>query len=121
MLFFIFKAFIVARGGASIFIRSYPSDILLNDSVKRNAINQMLNDINTDLTTYMQLLSKSIIKEKQILTTTGKQILMLPEHRFLYEKLKQQYPDLQFESMSFLQFFIRKTLLSIPINIHIHL
>ncbi|CAF4169956.1 unnamed protein product [Adineta steineri] len=45
----------------------------------------------------MQLLTNSIIKEKQVLTTTGKQILMLPEHKFLYEKLIEKYPERQLE------------------------
>ncbi|CAF4281668.1 unnamed protein product, partial [Adineta steineri] len=49
---------------ATVFIRSYPSDIVLNDSLKRNAIDLLLNDINLDLTNYMQLLTNSINKEK---------------------------------------------------------
>ncbi|CAF4916752.1 unnamed protein product, partial [Rotaria magnacalcarata] len=85
--------FITTSRRAIIFIRSYPSDPVLNDSLKRNTIDQILNDINIDLTTYMQLLCNSIIKDKQILTNTAKQILMLPEHKFLCEKLKEKYPE----------------------------
>ncbi|CAF3129255.1 unnamed protein product [Rotaria sp. Silwood2] len=103
--------FITTIRRATIFIRSYPSDTVLNDSLKRNTIDQILNDINIDLTAYMQLLANSTIKDKQILTNTAKQILMLPEHKFLYEKLKEKYPERQLEGMYFQQFFIRKTCL----------
>ncbi|CAF4680863.1 unnamed protein product, partial [Rotaria sp. Silwood2] len=89
--------FITTIRRATIFIRSYPSDTVLNDSLKRNTIDQILNDINIDLTAYMQLLANSTIKDKQILTNTAKQILMLPEHKFLYEKLKEKYPERQLE------------------------
>ncbi|CAF3450604.1 unnamed protein product [Rotaria socialis] len=90
--------FIATTRHATIFIRSYPSDPVLNDSLKRNTIDQILNDINIDLTTYMQLLCNSIIKDKQILTNIAKQILKLPEHKFLYEKLKEKYPERQLEN-----------------------
>ncbi|CAF4122533.1 unnamed protein product [Adineta steineri] len=96
-LIFIFKAFLTTTARVTVFIRSYPSHIVLNDSLKRIAIDQLLNDINIDLTTYIQLLTNSIIKEKQVLTTIGKQILMLPEHKFLYEKLNEKYPERQLE------------------------
>ncbi|CAF2102840.1 unnamed protein product [Rotaria magnacalcarata] len=90
--------FITTSRRATIFIRSYPSDPVLNDSLKRNTIDQILNDINIDLTTYMHLLCNSIIKDKQILTNTAKQILMLPEHKFLCEKLKEKYPERHLEN-----------------------
>lgn len=68
----------------------------------------MLNDININLTTYMQLLTNSIIKDKQILTITAKKILMLPEHKFLHEKLKEKYPERQLESMYLEEFCFKK-------------
>ncbi|CAF1344418.1 unnamed protein product [Rotaria magnacalcarata] len=46
-----------------------------------------------DLTSYMSLLTNSEIKNKHILTKMGEQVLMLPEHQLLHEKLKTKYPE----------------------------
>jgi len=80
-------------------MKSYPSNNILNDPLQRNIIEQMLTDIKMDLKNYMIILKASIIKEKQILTTLGKQTLLLPEHNFLYEHLLQRYPERNFDSM----------------------
>ncbi|CAF3345808.1 unnamed protein product, partial [Rotaria socialis] len=90
--------FITTARRATIFIGSYPSDTVLTNSLKRNMIDQILNDINIDLTIYMQLLANSTIKDIQIITVTAKQLLMLPEHKSLYDKLKQKYPERHFEN-----------------------
>ncbi|CAF1677681.1 unnamed protein product [Rotaria magnacalcarata] len=74
-------------------MKSFPSDNILNDPMKRGVIEQIFIDINMDFTGYMSLLCSSIIKDKQILTTAGKQILMLPEHNILYQHLKLKYPN----------------------------
>ncbi|CAF3050445.1 unnamed protein product, partial [Rotaria sp. Silwood2] len=39
----------------------------------------------------MSLLCNSIIKDKQVLTKNGLEMLLLPEHKLLYEKLKGKY------------------------------
>lgn len=80
-------------------MRSYPSDFVLNDLLKRNTIHEILSDSNMDLAGYMELLTKSIIKDKQVLTSRGKEILILPEHKLLYEKLKEKYSQHQIQSM----------------------
>ncbi|CAF4222346.1 unnamed protein product, partial [Rotaria sp. Silwood2] len=49
-------------------MRSFPSDTILNDPIKRNIINQLFSEIKMDLTSYILILSNSIIKDKQILT-----------------------------------------------------
>jgi hypothetical protein len=72
-------------------MKSFPSENILNDSFKRSTIERMLNDTKMDLTTYMSLLCNSVIKDKQILTTSAQEILMLPEHTRLYECLKKNY------------------------------
>jgi len=74
-------------------MKSFPSEKTLNDPIKRNLIDQMLTNLNMDLTTYMNTLNNSIIKEKQILTTIGKHMLLLNEHKVLYENLKTKYPE----------------------------
>ena len=74
-------------------MKSFPSDIILNDPVKRATIEQMLIDVKMDLTSYKSVLANCIIKNKQSLTTNGKQILLLPEHQHLYENLKRKYPE----------------------------
>ncbi|CAF4099147.1 unnamed protein product [Rotaria sordida] len=51
-----------------------------------------------DLQSYMTILSNSIIKQKQVLTVIGKQILTLPEHQLLYENLKRKYPERNLDS-----------------------
>ncbi len=80
-------------------MKSFPSNNTLMDPTKRSIIERILNDINLDLPSYMPLLTNSIIKDKQILTITGKQVLLLPEHKFLCEKLKEQYPDRHIDGM----------------------
>jgi hypothetical protein len=80
-------------------MKSYPSDHLLNDETKRKIIDRILSDVKMDRTSYMLILTNSIIKQKQILTTSGKEILKLPEHHLLREQLKNKYPDRQFDSM----------------------
>ncbi len=74
-------------------MKSFPSHKTLNDPIKRNLIDQMLTNLNIDLTTYMNILNNSTIKEKQILTTIGKHMLLLNEHKVLYENLKTKYPE----------------------------
>ncbi|CAF2961565.1 unnamed protein product [Rotaria sp. Silwood2] len=76
-----------------VYMKSFPSDYILNDINKRSIIDHMLADIKMNVETYMTSFSNSILKEKQILTTTGKQILRLPEHKILYENSKIKYPE----------------------------
>ena len=92
-LFGILLAFILTTSRGIVHMKTYPSDNTLNDLSKRNIIVRMLNDVQMDLTSYMTILNNSIIKEKQVLTTTGMNILMLPEHRSLLQQLKRKYPD----------------------------
>jgi hypothetical protein len=86
-------------------MKSYPSNIILNDPVKRNVIDQILIDLKLDLTSYMSTLTSSIIKDKQILTSIGKEMLSLPEHELLLDYLKKKYPQRNFESMLFISIF----------------
>ena len=87
-------------------MKCYPSENTLNNPMKQNGIQQILNDINTNLNQYMQLLLSSIIKEKQVLTTQAKQVLKLPEHRDLMEKLNEKYPQHQIDSKCCIQYNI---------------
>jgi len=68
-------------------MKSFPSNNILNDPLKSNTINQILNDVKLNLNTYMTMLCNSTIKDKQILTTNGTQMLLLPEHKLLFENL----------------------------------
>jgi hypothetical protein len=94
----IFKAFIATTSRTSVFMKCYPSANMLNNSIKQHSIQQLLNDINIDLDGYHNLLTNSIIKEKQILTPAGKEILMLPEHRILIQMLNEKYPEHHIDS-----------------------
>lgn len=75
-------------------MKSYPSDKILNDPIKRNIMNDLFTEVKMDLNSYKLILTNSIIKDKQIITTNGIQMLMLPEHKFLCENLKNKYPNL---------------------------
>ncbi len=99
IFFCIFKAYIITTSRGNVHMKSYPSDHLLNDETKRKIIDRILSDVKMDRTSYMLILTNSIIKEKQILTTSGKEILNLPEHHLLREQLKNKYPDREFDSM----------------------
>jgi len=83
-------------------MKSFPSSNILNDPLKSNAIDRILNDVKLNLTTYTTILCNSIIKDKQILTTNGKQMLLLPEHKLLYENLKRKYPEMNLNSKHFI-------------------
>ncbi|CAF4053549.1 unnamed protein product [Rotaria magnacalcarata] len=89
--------YITTTSRGIVHMKSFPSDNILNDPMKRGVIEQIFIDINMDFTGYMSLLCSSIIKDKQILTTAGKQILMLPEHNILYQHLKSKYPNLNLD------------------------
>lgn len=80
-------------------MKSFPSCETLNDAQKRNFIERVLVEIKLNLATYMALLCNTIIKEKQILTKAGIEVLMLPEHYQIYEYLKTKYPERNLESM----------------------
>ncbi|CAF3548944.1 unnamed protein product [Rotaria sp. Silwood2] len=88
-------------------MKSFPSDNILNDPIKRNMINQLLTEIKMDLTSYMIILCNSSIKDKQILTTNGIQMLLIPEHKKLYENLKKNYPNHNFDM--YIHFLKEKT------------
>lgn len=75
-------------------MKSYPAENTLNDPIKRNVINKLLGEVKMDLNDYMLLLNNSIIKDKQVLTTNGIKMLLLPEHKLLYENLQTKYPNL---------------------------
>ncbi|CAF2876653.1 unnamed protein product, partial [Rotaria sp. Silwood2] len=85
--------FITTTSRGIVHMKSYPSNDILNDPIKRSAVDRIFIDVKMDLQSYMTILSNSVIKEKHVLTMIGKQILMLPEHRLLYENLKQKYPE----------------------------
>ena len=84
-------------------MKSFPTNNVLNDPTKRSIIDRMFSDIIMDLESYMLTFSNSIIKNKQLLTITCKQILMLPEHKPLYENLKQKYPELNLNRRYFIK------------------
>lgn len=79
-------------------MKCFPSDQILNDTIKHNMINQLLAEVKMDLSTYMQTLCNSVIKEKQILTPNALEILLHPEHKLLHENLKRKYPNRNFTS-----------------------
>lgn len=74
-------------------MKSFPSNNILNDPSKAVVIERILNDLNLNLTSYMNILSNCIIKEKQVLTQLGKDLLLLPEDKMLYQHLQQKYPE----------------------------
>jgi len=92
-------AYINTTSRGIVHMKSFPSHNILNDPIKRNMINQLLTEVKLDLTSYMLILCNSIIKDKQILTANAIQMLLLPEHKLLYESLKQKYPDRKLDSM----------------------
>lgn len=79
-------------------MKSYPSENTLNDPIKRNVINKLLSEVKMDLNGYILILNNSIIKDKQVLTSNGIQMLLLPEHKLLYETLQRKYPNLNLNS-----------------------
>ena len=83
-------------------MKSYPSNDILNDPIKRSVIGRIFTDVKMNLQNYMTILSNSVIKRKQVLTMIGKQILKLPEHQLLYENLKRRYPERNLASMRFI-------------------
>lgn len=85
-------------------MKSYPSHTILNDPVKGNIIHRIFADINMNLTTYMTILNNSILKEKHTITQAGKEMLQQSEHEFLYNALKNKYPE-QFIESKLLTFF----------------
>jgi hypothetical protein len=87
-------------------MKSYPSNTILNDATKKNSIDRILNDMNTNLTTYTLSLSNAVIKQKQMLSTDAKQVLMLPEHQFLLEILITKYPERQLNGKYSIKFFL---------------
>ncbi|CAF3683536.1 unnamed protein product [Rotaria sp. Silwood1] len=82
---------------AIVHMKAFPSEHVLNDPIKHNLINQLFGEVKLNLTTYMSMLCNSHIKDKQVLTANGKQMLLLPEHKLLYEHLKRKYPDRNFD------------------------
>lgn len=80
-------------------MKSYPSEKVLSDSTNRNAIDRILSDINMNLAGYMAILIDSLVKDKHIVTTAGKEVLMFPQHQALHERLKVRYPERQWNSM----------------------
>ncbi|CAF1086183.1 unnamed protein product, partial [Rotaria sordida] len=76
-----------------IHMKSYPSYNILNDPSKVVVAERILNDLNLNLATYMTILCNSTIKEKQVLTSAGKDLLLLPEHNVLLQHLKEKYPE----------------------------
>jgi len=74
-------------------MKSYPSESILIDAVKRDSIEQIFSDIKMDIAGYVSIWTNSTIKDKQVLTKIGKQMLTLPEHKVLYENLLLKYPD----------------------------
>ncbi|CAF4725759.1 unnamed protein product, partial [Rotaria sp. Silwood2] len=62
-------------------MKAFPSKHVLNDPIKHNLINQLFQEVKLSLTIYMSMLCNSHIKDKQVLTADGKQMLLLPEHK----------------------------------------
>ena len=80
-------------------MKSFPSDSILRDPLKSNAIERVLNDLQLNQITYASMLYESVIKDKHILTALGREILLLPEHKGLLEHLKRKYPDRNLDRM----------------------
>jgi hypothetical protein len=99
---FNFKAYVTSPSRGIVHMKSFPSSHILNGPLKSNAIDRILNDVKLNLATYTTILCNSIIKDKQILTTNGKQMLLLPEHKLLYENLKRKYPEMNLNSKYFI-------------------
>ncbi len=99
---FNFKAFVTTTSRGIVHMKSFPSNNILNDPLKSNTINQILNDVKLNLNTYMTMLCNSTIKDKQILTTNGTQMLLLPEHKLLLEILIKKYPERNLNSKYFI-------------------
>lgn len=74
-------------------MKSYPSNNVLNDPSKAVAVERILNDLNLNLSSYTNILCTCVIKEKQQLTLTGKELIGSPEHTFLYHYLNEKYPE----------------------------
>ncbi|CAF4422519.1 unnamed protein product, partial [Adineta steineri] len=72
--------YITTTSRGIVHMKSFPSKNVLNDPTKATVINRILKDAKLNLTTYMSVLSNSIIKDKQTLTINGKQVLLLSEH-----------------------------------------
>ena len=74
-------------------MKSIPSASVLDDPVKREFIDRVLNDINLNLQQYIDTVNnRSIVKPKQLLTNLGLQLLKQPEHEDLLNQLIKQYP-----------------------------
>lgn len=82
-------------------MKCYPSTNILNNPVKRQIVEQILNDSKSDLKTYMTNLNNSTIKQKQILTNDSMQVLLQSDNKSLFNNLKQKYPERFLNSMYF--------------------
>ena len=52
-----------------------------------------------NLAGYITILIDSLVKDKHIVTTAGKEVLRFPQHQVLHERLKVRYPERQWNSM----------------------
>lgn len=86
-------AFIVTTARASTHMKAIPSASLLLDASKRDFIDRMLNDVNMNLTQYIEMIiNRTVVKPKQVLTDRGLDLLKQPEHEQLFGQLTKQYP-----------------------------
>lgn len=95
-------AYIQTRSHATVYMKSYPSKNTLNNPVKRQTVEQMLQHAKMDLQIYMTNLNNTTIKEKQILTNDAMQVLLQSENKPLFNNLKQKYPERFLDSMYFI-------------------
>lgn len=111
-------AYINTTSRGVVYMKSYPSEKILNDPIKHNMINQLLSESKIDLNSYMLILSNSMIKDKHVLTNIGMEMLILPEHKLLYENLKKKYPNRNLDRMCSTKIF--NIILTITILIYIY-
>ncbi|CAF4623538.1 unnamed protein product, partial [Rotaria magnacalcarata] len=86
-------SYIQTTSHTSVYMKCYPSTNILNNPVKRQIVEQILNDSKSDLKTYMTNLNNSTIKQKQILTNDSMQVLLQSDNKSLFNNLKQKYPE----------------------------
>ncbi|CAF1253382.1 unnamed protein product [Adineta ricciae] len=91
--------FVMTTSRGIVHMKSYPSNTVLHDPSKVVVVERILNDLNLDLPSYMSILCTCVIKEKQVLTLAAKELLISPEHTFLFHYLNERYPERRFNDI----------------------
>ncbi|CAF1665201.1 unnamed protein product [Adineta ricciae] len=91
--------FVMTTSRGIVHMKSYPSNTVLHDPSKVVVVERILNDLNLNLSSYMNILCTCVIKEKQVLTLAGKELLISPEHTFLFHYLNERYPERRFNDI----------------------